>query len=190
MSFFDDTKNAGLLLLIIALMDIILTVVAAFVAEAYKDAELWKKIVFIVGGVVGAAIYALLGFDIKNGKCRFDFMGLFSDVNSKFGVLVAITAAVGVGDIISGLFTIIGFGGSGVFDIIIGVLFVVMAYLMVNGGNLAGNVIWIILLIIYILGVIFGIIAALALIGIPMLLLMIMLLVFLLSPEVKQRMGM
>ena len=117
-------------------------------------------------------------------------MGLFSDVNSKFGVLVAITAAVGVGDIISGLFTIIGFGGSGVFDIIIGVLFVVMAYLMVNGGNLAGNVIWIILLIIYILGVIFGILAALALIGIPMLLLMIMLLVFLLSPEVKQRMGM
>ena len=41
-----------------------------------------------------------------------------------------------------------------------------------------------------IIGIIFSIIAILALIGIPMLLLYIMLLVFLLSPEVKSRMGM
>ena len=49
MSFFDDTKNAGVILLIIALLEIIFTAIAAFAFEPYKDAELWKQIMMIVG---------------------------------------------------------------------------------------------------------------------------------------------
>ena len=75
-------------------------------------------------------------------------------------------------------------------NIVIGVLMLVMAYLMVSGDKTANQVVWIILLIIYILMLIGSIFLCLVLIGIPMLLLSIMLIVFLLSPEVKSKMGM
>ena len=55
MSFFDETKNAGLLLVIIALLGIVFTAVAAFAFDPYKDSETWRKIVMILGAVVGSA---------------------------------------------------------------------------------------------------------------------------------------
>lgn len=189
MSFFDDTKNAGLLLLIIALMDIVFVVISAFITDAYKDAEMWKKIVLIVGGVIEGLFLAVVGMGIMKGSCMFQLGGFFSDVTSKFGVLVAGTTAYGIGTIISGVFTTIAFGG-GIFDIVLGVLIVLVAWLMLDGGKVANNIIWIILLIIYIIGIIISAIACLVLVGIPSLLLFIMLLLFLLSPEVKQKMGM
>ena len=190
MSFFDDTKNAGLLLLIVALLDLIFTLVAIFALDDYKDAEMWKKIVAIVGGVIGAAIYALLGMGIMKGKIAFQVGDFFSDVTSKYGVLVAIIAGMGCADLISGIFQIIAFGGTSIGTIIIAILLIVMAWFMVNGGKLAGNIIWIILLILFILGIVVSAIASLVLVGIPSLLLYILLTVFLFSPEVKDRMGM
>ena len=190
MSFFDDTKNAGLLLLIIALMDIIFAIISVFVMDGYKDAEMWKKIVLLIGGVIEGVILAIVGLGIKNGSCMIQIGGFFSDVTSKFGVLVAGTAALGIGMIISGIFGTIAFGANNVFDIVIGILIVLVAYLMLDGGKIANNVIWIILLIVYILGIIVSLIACLVLVGIPSLLLFIMLLLFLLSPEVKSKMGM
>jgi hypothetical protein len=189
MSFFDDTKNVGLLLLIIALFGVILSAVALFALDDYKDLDMWKKIVALVGSVIGAAIYAILGLGIMKGQCMIQIGGLFSDVKSKFGVLVAGTAGVGISELVEGIFSIIAYGATNAGTIVIAVLLLVMAWLMVDGGKLAGNIIWIVLLIIYILGIIFSIIAILALIGIPLLLLFIMLLLFLLSPEVKSRMG-
>ena len=138
--------------------------------------------------VIGAAIYAIVGMGIMKGHCMIQIGGLFSDVTSKFGVIVAVTAAAGTEMVISNLFSLIVFGGMSVGYVVLGVVLIVMAWLMVDGGKLAANVIWIILLIIYIVTIIFSIIAILALIGIPMLLLFIMLLLFLLSPEVKSRM--
>ena len=190
MSFFDDTKNAGLLLLIIALMDIVFAVVAVFALDGYKDLETWKKILVIVGAVIGAAVIGLLGMGIMKGSVSFQIGKFFSDVGSKFGVLVAVTAGIGVADIIEGIFNIIAFGGTSVGSLVIAVILLVMAWLMVEGGKVAGNVIWIILLILYIIGIVVSAIASLALVGIPSLLLFIMLLLFLLSPEVKKRMGM
>lgn len=190
MSFFDDTKNAGLLLLIIALMDIVFALISIFALDGYKDLEMWKKILVIVGAVIGAAILALLGFGIMKGSVAFQIGPFFSDVNSKFGVLVAGTAGIGIADLIEGIFNIIAFGGTSVGSLVIAVILLVMAWLMVSGGKVAGNVIWIILLIIYIIGIIVSAIASLVLVGIPSLLLFIMLLLFLLSPEVKSKMGM
>ena len=190
MSFFDDTKNAGLLLLIIALLSIVFSIITVFALDGYKDAEMVKKILWIVGAVLGAAIYAILGLGIKNGKCMVQIGGFFSDVTSKFGVLVAITAGVGIADVVSGVFATIAFGAGNVSSIVVGILLILVAWLMLDGGKVANNVIWIILLIIYIIGIIFSLLACLALIGIPMLLLYIMLLLFLLSPEVKSKMGM
>ena len=189
-SFFDDTKNAGLLLLIIAIIQIAFSVIVVFAFDDYKNAEMWKKILYLVGMILSALIFGILGLDIKGGSCRIQIGGFFSDVTSKFGVLVAITAAMGFTNIISGVFSLVAFGGMDVFTIIVGVLLIVMAYLMISGGELAGNVIWIILLIIYIIGIIVSAIASLVLVGIPSLLLFILLLTFLLSPEVKQKMGM
>ena len=190
MSFFDDTKNAGLLLLIIALMDIIFAVVSIFALEDFKDLEMWKKILVIVGAVIGAAIIACIGLGIKNGAMSFQIGDFFSDVKSKFGVLVAVTAGIAIADIVEGIFNIIAYGGTSVGALVIAVLLLIMAWFMVNGGKLAGNIIWIILLILYIIGIVVSAIASIVLVGIPSLLLYIMLLLFLLSPEVKNKMGM
>jgi len=190
MSFFNDTKNAGLLLIIIAVLSIALNAIALFVLDDYKDSEVWKKIVVLVGSVIGAIIYAILGIGIKNGKCMIQIGDFFSDVSSKFGVLVAITAGVGFADLVSSIFSLVAFGGMSVLTIVVAILMIVMAWFMINGDKLTGNVIWIILLILYILGIIGAIITIIALIGIPLLLLYILLLTFLLSPEVKSKMGM
>ena len=190
MSFFDESKNVGLLLLIIALLDIIFTVVAVFAFDGYKDMEMWKKIIMIIGVLITSGLYAILGLDIQNGSCRFQIGAFFNDVISKFGVLLAITAATGLINIIDGLALVFYSPGSGIMNIVIGVLMLVMAYLMVSGDKTANQVVWIILLILYILMLIGSIFLCLVLIGIPMLLLSIMLLVFLLSPEVKSKMGM
>ena len=192
MSFFDETKNAGMLLLIIALMGVVFAVIAVFAFDGYKDADMWKKIVYIVGAVVGSAVYVILGLDIMKGSCRFQIGNLFSDVTSKFGVLVALTAAFGISEIINSIFSVIGgfdVGGQ-IGAIVVGILFIVMAVLFAGDNEDARKVIWIILLILYIIMLIFSILACLVLIGIPMLLLSIFLIVFLLSPEVKSKCGM
>ena len=191
MSFFDDVKNAGKVLLLVALLSIILTVLVVFAFDDYKDADMWKKIVMIVGSIVGALIYAVLGLDIINGKCRVQMGNLFSDVGSKFGVLVAMTAVFGISEIVSSIFSIIAFGGAGeIGQIVVGVLFILMAYLLAGDSADARKVVWIILLILYIIMLIFSILAALVLIGIPVLLLSIFLVTFMLSPEVKEKCGM
>ena len=189
MSFFDETKNAGITLLVIALLGILFAVIAVLAFDGYKDAETWKKIVWIVGAVLGSAVYIILGLDIMKGSCRFQIGNLFSDVTSKFGVLVAITAVFGISEIINSLFSVIaGFDvGGQIGSIVVGVLFIVMAFLLAGDNKDARKVIWIILLILYIIMLIFSILACLVLIGIPMLLLSIMLVVFLLSPEVKSQ---
>ena len=192
MSFFDETKNAGLVLLIIALMGIVFAVIAVFAFDGYKDAEMWKKIVYIVGAVVGSAVYVILGLDIMKGSCMFQIGNLFSDVTSKFGVLVALTAAFGISEIINSIFSVIGgfdVGGQ-IGAIVVGILFIVMAVLLAGDNQDARKVVWIILLILYIIMLIFSILACLVLIGIPMLLLSIFLVTYLLSPEVKEKCGM
>lgn len=191
MSFFDETKNAGLLLVIIALLGIVFTAVAAFAFDPYKDSETWRKIVMILGAVVGSAVYAILGLDIMNGKARFQIGNLFSDLTSKFGVVVAITAAFGLSSIISCIFSAIAYaGGADIVSIIIGILFILMAWLLADKDEDVRKIIWIILLVLYILMLIVSIFAILVLIGIPMFLLALFLVLFLLSPEVKGKCGM
>lgn len=179
-SFFEDTKNAGTLLLIIGLIAVIVGIVSLFIG----DKETWRKILGVVGCVIEGAIYVILGLDIRNGACRFQIGSFFSDVKSKYGVLLAILFANAAGTLVSGICTL------AVFSIIVAVLLFVMCYFMVNGGKLAGNIIWIILLILFILEIIAGVLSIIVLVGIPILLLGILELVFLLSPEVKQKMGM
>ena len=190
MSFFDDTKNAGLVLLIAALLEVIFTAIAAFVLEPYKDAEMWKQIMMVVGAVLGAAVYIIVGLGIKNGSCMIQIGNLFSDVSSKFGVVVALTAAFGLSAILSAIFIVIGFGGVSIGSIVIGVLFIVLAWLLAEGESDARKVVWIILLVLYIIYLIVSIFAALVLVGIPDLLLSIFLVTYLLSPEVKGKCGM
>ena len=191
MSFFDDTKNAGMILLIIALLGIVFTAIAAFAFDPYKDADMWKKIVLIVGAVLSAAVFIIVGLGIMKGSCMIQIGDLFSDVSSKFGVVVAITAAYGLSEIVNGIFTIIGFGGaSAIAPIVIGVLFILLAWLLASGASDARKVVWIILLILFIIYLVISIFAALVLVGIPDLLLSIFLVTYLLSPEVKEKCGM
>ena len=180
-----------MVLLIAALLEVIFTAIAAFAFEPYKDAEVWKQIMMIVGAVLGAAVFLIVGMGIKNGSCMIQIGNLFSDVSSKFGVVVAITAAFGLSGIVNAIFTVIGFGGaSAIVSIVIGVLFIVLAWLLASGESDARKVVWIILLVLYIIYLIVSIFAALVLVGIPDLLLSIILVTYLLSPEVKGKCGM
>ena len=177
MSFFDETKNAGLVLLIIALLGIILAIVAVFALDGYKDLEMWKKVMIIVGALLGSAVYVILGLDIMKGSATIQIGNLFSDLTSKFGVLIGLTAGFGVSEVLNSIFSVIaGFDvGSQIGSIVVGVLFIVMAWLLADGQEDARKVVWIILLILYIIYLIFSIIASLVLVGIPDLLLSIFL---------------
>ena len=101
------------------------------------------------------------------------------------------TAAFGLSGIVNAIFTVIGFGGaSAIASIVIGVLFILLAWLLATGESDARKVVRIILLVLYIIYLIVSILAALVLVGIPDLLLSIFLVTYLLSPDVKGKCGM
>ena len=103
MSFFDDTKNAGLLLWIAGIIMIvagILAIIAPFILDECKDWEMLKKVGFAVigvGSLVAAIVYFKLGKDIKDGSY------------SKFQVISAFIAAVAYASLISGIIGGIGY---------------------------------------------------------------------------------
>lgn len=194
MSYFDEPKNAGLLLLIIGVIAVICGVISMFMVvdgtnvSFSTDIKL-AGIMSLIGALICGIIYIVLGMDVRAGAAKVQIGNFFTDLSSKYGLLTAFLAVEGIGGIISAICTMIGSGvGGGILSLIIAIIILIFAYLM-SVGN-AGKVIWIILAIIFVLGIILGIFSIIAIVGIPILLLYIMLFCFLVSPEVKEKMGM
>jgi hypothetical protein len=196
-SFLDDFKTFGIVAMVIgALMAIsgIISIVASFS---------WVDIASIIYGL----LFVVLGYSVYTGGAKLNLGSIFSEgLNSKFGILVAFVGVIGLGNIIVGIFTAIGGAiGVGIVNIIVGLICLIFAYLMKDGKtSVSDKIIWIILAIIFvvliivsvfgifgsfafpnILGKIFGVITCIA-----EALLYIMLFMYLISPEVKGKLGM
>ena len=172
MSFFDDTKNAGLLLWIGGILMIIagiLAIIAPFITDGVEDYEMLKKIgyaVIGVGSLIAAIVYFKLGQDIKAGSY------------SKFQVLSMFIAAVAYASLVSGIvggigYCIAGEFTNGIVDIVVGViiwLILTWANGKINDGNETAmdKIIWIVLLIIFLLGFIGGVFGGIGILGISL----------------------
>ena len=169
MSFFDDTKNAGLLLWIGGIIMIIagiLSIIGPFVMDYAKDWEMLHKAGYAVigiGALVAAIVYFKLGKDIKGGSY------------SKFQVISSFIAAVAYASLVSGIIGGIGYfiateWANGAVEIIVGILiFLILTWAnkKINDGqeSLGDKIIWIILVVIFLLGFIGGVIGGISILG-------------------------
>ncbi len=169
MSFFDDTKNAGLLLWIGGIIMIvagILAIISPFITDGMKDAEMLKKVgyaVIGVGSLIAAIVYFKLGQDIKAGSYgQFQVISMFIAAVAYASLVAGIVGGVG--------YAIAGEFGNAAVEIVVGViiwLILTWANGKINDGNdtAADKIIWIVLLVIFLLGFLGGVFGGIAILG-------------------------
>jgi len=216
MSFFDDNKNIGLIVLLLGLANIIAGIAMLIVTHD----SIAGGIVFLIGYLISGFIILITGLSIHASSEKFGgilsmlggITGLTIAFDNQKGVVCLLLMVYGITGIITAIFTVIAYaiwGGLGgalvsiIIAFIIGIFFIYTAT-VISGDrqSSAGNILWIILLILIILGLLGALmlIAAAAVLGgfylvaiiivaILTLLLMIYLLLRVLSPEIKSAMG-
>ena len=214
MSFLQDNKNIGLLLLILGIMSII----APLALFMYKFSTAYV-IVMVIGGIISGLVFILAGLSVRDSKddplgllqLFAGIMGLKISYDIKIGIPALLILVFGITFIFQGIFAIVAGAvnhaigvslGTAIIFIIVGIFFLISAPIVAgNKKSSAGNVIWIILLIMIILGLLVAILTAIGgffwpiyglcmlIYGICLLLLIIFLLLAILSPEIKKNMG-
>ena len=203
MSFFSEPKNAGLAFMIIGLITIIGGIITVILgAMGYElDTGGDEPIKFAIGtaiAAVGSIIYGCMQFGYGK-KVRGGV------VSAKIDILAAFVKLVGVGTIVTGVFSAIGSivdGGelgtglvSAIISIIIG-LIIIWIGTKINDGKqtIADKIIWVILLIAFILCLIAAVLEIITIIGIITgicdLIIYVFMLILLFDSEVKSEMGM
>lgn len=171
MGFFNETKNFGLVVLIIGIIQVI-----AGIWSALDD------VVVGIGAIICGALVAYFGYMVRSGS------------PSKIESLAKYIAVLGLVEIISGICTLDI--ANIVVGIIIGIILLFCAKCMLDGkASLSDKIIWILILIFSILGVLFSLMMFLGevyqiLLGILNLILYIFILAFLFDSDVKSKMGM
>ncbi len=190
MSFFDETKNFGLMAMIAGLVMVL-------------SAILWVVDGFdlgLIGVLIAGLLLLIFGLGVYQGESKLNIGSLFDEgVTSKFGLVVAFIIIVGVIDIVQGIFAL------NIMSIVVGVLLILFGFLMkMDLSPILEKIIWIILLIVFLLGIIInGILSVVGAFGgeplgivlnvlnaVAYLVIYIMLFLYMLSPEVKSRMSM
>ena len=189
MSFFDDTKNFGLLAMVIALINVAGAVLFFFNEDIN---EVWRTIAGI-GGILSSLLMLAAGYSIFSGTIPGFMLRIFPEgARSKFGVLTGYTTAIGVA-------SIIGLGVSIadiVAGVVIGVLILFVVWIITNDRKgVVDRIIWVILLVLYFLGILIGVIIAISgglniVSGICVSLLYLMAFLYLFDPAVKRKFGM
>ena len=148
-SFLDDTKNFGLIVLIISVIGLISSVIG------YLD-----NIMTLIGYVVYYAIMIVLGLSIFKGTTMgLNFM-FPEGPKSKFGVVTAYIFATGLGNIVLGIFGLIGGSTGGIGTIVIGAIILLVGWIITNDkSTFLDKVIWIVLVILFALSALFGVFA-------------------------------
>ncbi|MFA6710091.1 MAG: hypothetical protein WC067_01395 [Candidatus Methanomethylophilaceae archaeon] len=197
MSFLDDTKTFGLVATVIGII-MAISGIMGIVDKVY-----WTGI----GEILYALLIILLGVSVSKGETLKSIGSTFSEgVTSKFGILTSYVAVVGLGNIIYGIFTAVEIGvGYGAVGIIIGIIALIFAYLMKDGkATGADKIIWILLAIIFFVYIVLNLLGIVAsfgydgalhivvgvLMAVSSMLLYLMLFTYLISDEVKGKMGM
>lgn len=195
MSFFDETKNFGLILLIVSLVGIVLDIVFMFVEIGGTK----TPIITGVGSIIGELIVAIYAYGVYTGEYLIPIDRFLDDAASRFGVIKGFVSVYAISSIVDAIFTLVGgiinnnLGGvipSIVISLII-VALCIFAVLKMSDATVgtADKVIYYVLMILFILMIIFGILSLIVIVGIIPLVEGIMLLVMLVSPEVKEKFG-
>ncbi|MCL2317977.1 MAG: hypothetical protein FWC44_02835 [Methanomassiliicoccaceae archaeon] len=214
MSFFDDNKNIGLLLIIMGIMTILGGVI---VAAVVGGGGLGGGIVWLIGALIAGILALIAGLNIRESSEKFTtilslfggIVGLKISFDNKVGVVCLVMMVYGITTILLAVFMMIAYAiwggisygiGGVIIAFIVGIFFIYSATL-ISGDRKTSNgfIIWVILLILIILGIIgailqiigglgmFHILYTLATVinGLCSLLIVIFLLIRIISPEIK-----
>ena len=143
MEFFNNTKNFGLMITVLAVIDIVLGVIG-IVNGGFSIGAL--------GGILAPAVMILAGIAIftqtNGGIISFAFP---EGSKSKFGALTGFIFATGIANIVS-----LTIGG-----IILGIIIVIVGWIITNDKNtFLDSVIWVILVILFAISAILGLLGA------------------------------
>lgn len=163
-SFLDDTKNFGLLIAVIGLVDLIVS--AALLME-----DTGNLTVENIGGIVAGVLYLLAGvmvFTQRPGPLAPVFP---EGISSKFGVLTGYIFLIGVTGIINGIF-VAAFGSadghlaSGIGAIVLAAIILAVGWIITNNTkNIFDKMIYYLLIVIFAAFVIVSLIALLGING-------------------------
>lgn len=187
MSFFDETKNFGLMAMIAGLVMVLSAII--WVVNGFE--------LGLIGMLIAGLLLLVFGLGVYQGESKLNIGSLFDEgVTSKFGLVVGFIIIVGVVEIVQGIFAV------NIISIVIGVLLILFGLLMkMDLSPILKKIIWVILLIVFLLGIIYvllGLVGAFggellwvnALNAVAYLAIFIMLFLYMLSPEVKSKMSM
>ena len=154
MSFLSDTKNFGLLAMVIAVVN-----VAVSVFTFTSDGDFVWNVIDGVGGILAGLVMLAAGVTIFTKRFPPFMDRLFVDgASSKFGVITGYTAAIGVS-------VIVGLGptpGSIVWGVLVGILLLVLVWVITHERkDMISKILWVVLLVIYFFGIIHGVSIAL-----------------------------
>lgn len=158
MSFFNNQKNAGIALVVCAVL-MLIAAVATIVSEFIKDGDTdYSVIVVGVGSFLGALLYFGFGKKVMDGEL-FD----------KFDIVCSYVQVYGFVLIVEGIFSLWNNVGNGVVSIILG-LIVLFIYKKITDGRatLFDKIIWVILLLVFLFTIIAGIVLLFAIVTIPL----------------------
>ncbi len=201
MSFFDDTKNFGTMMLAVGLIAALISLIG-IISELFSSDISVGDIVIAIGSLIYGVMIAGVGARVRNGE-----------ISQKIQILGWFVAVIGAGFIVVGLFDMAGLIidnadntasaiGGFIISLILGLITVWIAKKMMDGKTTTiDRVIWLLLLVIFVLMILASIIGMFSvfggLIGILTavasflyVIIYLSLLVYLLSDDVKRELGM
>lgn len=186
MSFFDQPKNAGLAMIIVAIVNILAAIANIVVAATAEEGVDYSGIIVAVGLVITGIIYFKFGSNVRAGN-----------ISKKIDILASFVNVVGINTIVTGVFAILsGTFASGVWDIIFGII-ICFCGKKINDGKetTLDKILWIVLLVIFVLSILFSIVELVAfpigtLLGICGIIIYVFMTLLILDGEVKKAMGM
>lgn len=190
MSFFDEPKNAGLAMIIVAIISVVAGLVNIVLGATADDGVQYGSIVVAIGSLITAVIYFKYGKSVRSGA-----------VSSKIDILAGFVNAVGMITVISGIFAIIasiwtGGWANGIITVILGII-ILWCGKKINDGkqDTLDKILWIILLVIFVIEIILNIVSLFAfpvgtILGICGIIIYVFMLILLFDSDVKKEMGM
>lgn len=189
MSFFDNSKNAGLALMVLAVLELAGAAVA--IANAVHPKFDVNLLLVAIGSLICAVLYLLFARRVREGMSKIDILANF--------IIVA-----GICMVVAGVFSAVISVSAGVVNAIIGVIIVLIGKrINDNSTDTFDKIIWIVLVLLFLLSVLGGFIALFGMFsGEPLTMIVnilstvsifvvaVFMLLLLFDPEVRKQMGM
>lgn len=190
MAFTDNTRNFGILAIIVAVIGL-LSGVAVFFDDEIEGK--WRTIAGI-GSIIANIVMLLAGYAIFSGNIPVFMEKLFPEgPNTKFGVITGYTAAIGVASIV-GLGSSIG---EIVLSVLVGLVLLFIVWILTNDRKgIVEKILWVILLVVYFLGIVANLLAIFSrspidtVVGLCGCLMYLLAFIYLFDESVKQKFGM